>query len=100
MSKKGQESITFYEVLDEKIINNSPVSIVKCKLKTGRTHQIRVHLSYIGHQLLGDTLYGTSSNLIDRQALHCNKITFIHPITRKKLQINCNLPFDMQNILK
>ena len=53
-------------------------------LETGRTHQIRVHSAYIGNPIVGDTLYGNSSELIDRQALHAYKITFIHPITREK----------------
>jgi 23S rRNA pseudouridine1911/1915/1917 synthase len=81
ISEKGKPSITHYEVLKE--FNN--LSLVKCKLETGRTHQIRVHFASIGHPLLGDTLYGHSSDLIDGQALLCYKLTFIHPISKQHL---------------
>ena len=66
VSQNGQRSITHYKVLNE----FDGFSLVKCVLETGRTHQIRVHMSNIGHPLLGDTLYGHSSSLINRQALH------------------------------
>ena len=72
ISENGQTSITHYEVLKE--FDN--FSLVKCSLETGRTHQIRVHMSAIGHPLVGDSLYGTISNLIERQALHCYHIDF------------------------
>ena len=81
ISPMGQESITDYEVINE----FDSLSVVKCHLQTGRTHQIRVHMSAIGHPLLGDTLYGTSSTLISRQALHSYKISFIHPITNQNM---------------
>jgi len=68
------------------------MSLVKCKLLTGRTHQIRVHMAYIGHSLLGDTLYGKESPLIKRQALHCYKIVFIHPISHKKIELEIDMP--------
>ncbi|MCI8410976.1 MAG: RluA family pseudouridine synthase [Clostridia bacterium] len=92
---KGQKSVTHYEVIDE--FEN--YSLVKCKLETGRTHQIRVHLSNIGHPLLGDTLYGNSSNLITRQALHSFRIILIHPISKKQLCFKSNLPNDMQKLI-
>ena len=89
----GQPSRTIYEVIKE-FHYNSPkckfpnsmqtFSLIKCKLETGRTHQIRVHFSYIDHPLLGDTLYGTPFSLISRQALHSYKISFIHPVTKKE----------------
>lgn len=95
----GKPSVTDYFVLHE----FDTFSVVKCILKTGRTHQIRVHMASIGHPLLGDTLYcssdyKTSSKLtkqINRQALHSYKISFIHPITNKKLEFICKLPNDM-----
>lgn len=90
IKEDGQESITHYEVLKE----TKDYSIVKCILETGRTHQIRVHMSYMGHPILGDTLYGVESNLISRQALHCCKLSFLHPITHKLLELNCDLPDD------
>lgn len=98
ISKNGQISITNYKVLKKFEKNN--YTLVKCSLETGRTHQIRVHFSYIGHPLLGDTLYGYSSNLIDRQALHSYKISFFHPITNKYLSFYSELPNDMKKLIK
>ena len=96
ISKNGQPSITHYEILKE--FNN--YSLVKCILETGRTHQIRVHMSAISHPLLGDTLYGSISNLIDRQALHCYKLQFMHPITNKFMSFTSEIPSDFKQILK
>lgn len=92
IDETGQKSITHYEVLDE--FEN--YSLVKCILETGRTHQIRVHMAAINHPLLGDTLYGNSSKFISRQALHCYKLSFIHPVTKKKISISCPIPNDMK----
>jgi 23S rRNA pseudouridine1911/1915/1917 synthase len=74
--------------------------LVHCTLHTGRTHQIRVHMSSIGHPLLADTLYGGShaANL-QRQALHAYKLGFIHPMTGESLQFHRPLPSDMQQAL-
>ena len=83
-----------YKIL--KTSNN--YSVVKCSLKTGRTHQIRVHMSAIGHPLLGDTLYGISSPIISRQALHSYKICFTHPISNQALEFICDLPQDMKKV--
>ena len=91
----GSKAITHYEVLDTK--NN--LSIVKFVLETGRTHQIRLHSKHIGHPIMGDTLYGTNSDLISRQALHCHKISFIHPITKNKLELISPIPEDMQKAI-
>ena len=96
ISEKGQNAITKYEVIKEL----DSISVVKCFLETGRTHQIRVHFMAIGHPLIGDSLYGSKSSLINRQALHCYSISFVHPITKEVLNITCNLPKDMENILK
>lgn len=68
---------------------------VKIQLHTGRTHQIRVHFSHIGHPLMGDSLYGSESNVIDRQALHCLKVSFCHPFTDQILEVVSPLPTDM-----
>jgi 23S rRNA pseudouridine1911/1915/1917 synthase len=95
----GDNSITHYEVLDEKVMNNIPFSVIKCTLETGRTHQIRVHMSYIGHPLLGDDLYGGDKTLISRQALHSYKISFIHPITKKLVNYEATVPNDLYVLL-
>ncbi len=94
IDNNGQRSITIYDVLKK----YDQYSKVKCILKTGRTHQIRVHFSHIGHPLLGDTLYGFSSNFIDRQALHSYKVSFIHPITLEHLSFIAPIPDDMANL--
>jgi len=72
---------------------------MKLWLKTGRTHQIRVHMSYLGHPLLGDTLYGGNRDLIPRQALHCRELTFSHPFLHKEMHFTASLPIDMQEVL-
>ena len=91
----GQPSITHYEVIEQLEINDTKISKVKCILETGRTHQIRVHMSYINHPLLGDDLYGGNTNLISRQALHSYKISFIHPITKQIVIYKAPLPNDL-----
>ena len=92
ISDNGQPSITHFEVLK----NLKEFSLVKCTLETGRTHQIRVHMSAIGHPLIGDSLYGSASSLISRQALHCYNLTFKHPITNVILNFYCELPYDFK----
>lgn len=91
----GQVAITHYEVI-KKFEN---YSLVKCKLETGRTHQIRVHMQAISHPILSDTLYGTKSSLIERQALHSYKIRCIHPINKKELIFESKLPEDMEKLI-
>ncbi|NMA52959.1 MAG: RNA pseudouridine synthase, partial [Peptococcaceae bacterium] len=73
---------------------------VKLRLETGRTHQIRAHMSHIGHPLLGDTLYGGREEGINRQALHCWRISMLHPLTNKPLVLQASLPVDMQKLLQ
>lgn len=75
-------------------------SLVDIQLHTGRTHQIRVHFESLGCPLLGDDLYGgDSSHLIDRQALHCQELIFMHPFTGKELHFTAPLPKDMKAII-
>lgn len=95
IDENGAKAISHYEVIDTK--NN--FSLVKFILETGKTHQIRLHSKYIGHHIIGDTLYGNESNLISRQALHCHKISFIHPITKKEIQIISPIPSDMKKAI-
>ncbi len=95
IDENGSKAISHYEVIDGK--NN--LSLVKFVLETGRTHQIRLHSKHIGHPIIGDTLYGKESNLISRQALHCHKILFIHPITKTKIEFISQIPEDMTKVL-
>lgn len=94
ISENGQPSVTHYEVLKE----FANYSLVKCVLETGRTHQIRVHMSAIGHPLIGDSLYGSISDFIDRQALHCYKLQFVHPITKSFMDFCGELPLDLKKL--
>lgn len=79
---------TEYTVLDE----YNGYSLVKLKLFTGRTHQIRVHMSYIGHAVLGDDVYGKASKLCEGQCLHAKKIGFVHPVTSEYHEFDSELP--------
>ncbi len=100
VSNSGVPSITNYEVLKEFNINDFPISIVKCTLETGRTHQIRVHMSYINHPLLGDDLYGGNINFINRQALHSHKVVFEHPITKEIVTYEAPFPNDFKTFIQ
>ena len=95
MLDSGTVAITHYEV----ICSDDNISFLKLWLETGKTHQIRCHMSSIGHPLLGDDLYGGSLELISRQTLHCGEMTFVHPVNRKEISVSCKLPEDMQKIL-
>ena len=92
ISENGQPSTTLYEVIKE----FNGYSLVKCILETGRTHQIRVHMAAIGHSLIGDDLYGSISDLIDRQALHCYNLQFVHPVNNNVLNFYGELPIDFK----
>lgn len=92
----GQKAITHYQLIQ----NYSDFCLVKFKLETGRTHQIRVHCKHIGHSILGDTLYGTPSPLLARQALHAYKVQFIHPVSKQPMEFEIPLPEDMQMIIQ
>lgn len=81
VSPNGQDAETHYERIDYS--TSLQASLVKLQLQTGRTHQIRVHMSHIGHPLLGDELYGGKGDFDGQQALHAAKLTFIHPFTEE-----------------
>lgn len=95
VNPNGDNAVTHYDIV--KSLNN--LSVVHLILETGRTHQIRVHMAYIGHPIIGDTLYGTSSPLINRQALHSSVVTFYHPITHEKFRLEAPLFDDMSSII-
>jgi 23S rRNA pseudouridine1911/1915/1917 synthase len=114
----GRFASTDYEVLEEFQINDDDyISFIKCNLNTGRTHQIRVHMSHIGCPLLGDMLYGKqkvekvdnqtlkyfiTNNFIStsRQALHAKKLGFYHPQRKERLTFETPFPSDFQDFLK
>lgn len=92
----GKESLTRYRVIS----SHSGCSLVRITPETGRTHQIRVHMAYIGNPLLGDFLYGTENQqLIDRPALHSAYLKFTHPISGKELEFQAPIPQDMNALL-
>ena len=88
-------AITSYKVLAKK----NGLSLVLATPITGRTHQLRVHFSHIGAQILGDDLYGEPSPLINRHALHAYKLCFAHPETCQSIELFASLPTDMRNII-
>ncbi|WP_066071212.1 RluA family pseudouridine synthase [Neobacillus soli] len=92
----GQYACTHYRVIKR----HQAFTQVELKLETGRTHQIRVHMSYLGHPLLGDDLYGGDVSLITRHALHCKKIKFRHPFSLEEMSFTASLPSDMREILE
>ena len=95
VNERGEYAVTHYEPISVRDGN----TLIKLRLETGRTHQIRVHMSHIGHPLVGDTLYGTPDPRISHQALHCKDIYFTHPITDKKMHITCDYPKDIKEII-
>lgn len=119
MYEGGKEAITHYAVKDRFL---NVADVVECRLATGRTHQIRVHLSHIGHGLLGDPLYGQNMKsatklkpflkqserietltaavkAMGRQALHAKEIGFVHPRTGEEMHFECDLPADFMAVL-
>lgn len=96
VSDNGEKAVTHWEALK----NDGENTLLKINLETGRTHQIRVHFSHIGHPLLGDTLYGGKCDRIKRQALHCKTIYFTHPVTEKPMMIDSTFPSDFSLLLK
>jgi 23S rRNA pseudouridine1911/1915/1917 synthase len=92
----GAASETRYEVISTV---GGGLSVVRCELVTGRTHQIRVHLSARGWPIVGDRVYGTPDDRITRQALHAWRVTLPHPVSRDPLAIEAPVPSDMQSLL-
>lgn len=90
--EKGERAVTHYKVLQQK----EKVAMLALKLETGRTHQIRVHMTSIGHPLAGDFLYNPQNKDLSRQALHAWKLSFAHPITKEILNMEAPLPEDMK----
>lgn len=95
VSAGGERAVTHYEAVSTK----NGTTLLKINLETGRTHQIRVHFSYLGHPLLGDTLYGGDERYISRQALHCRDIYFVHPVTEKPMHLSSPFPVDFIKLI-
>jgi 23S rRNA pseudouridine1911/1915/1917 synthase len=110
----GREALTTYSVVD----TYPPFQYIRLKLGTGRTHQIRVHLSRVGHPVLGDPVYGgrkphrgsvsgkqaavaeKALSMIDRQALHAEELSFVHPATGERMRFTAPLPDDFRAVLE
>jgi 23S rRNA pseudouridine1911/1915/1917 synthase len=95
VSPSGDAAVTHYEVIEFL----QQVTLLRLRLETGRTHQIRVHLSHLRHPILGDALYGGSINRIHRQALHGDLLTFPHPFFQRNVDVNAPWPTDLQHLL-
>ena len=93
---RGEEAVTHYETLGQ----YGPHSLVRLKLETGRTHQIRVHMQYLGFPLIGDYLYNPDMRYISRQALHSHRLSFPHPMTGEPMEFTAPLPEDMKRVLE
>lgn len=93
--ENGEHAVTHYQVLKEQ----NGHSLVSLRLETGRTHQIRVHMKYLGYPLIGDHLYNPDMEYITRQALHSHRLCFLHPITRKRMEFTAPLPEDMGKVI-
>lgn len=91
----GERAVTHWQALRHK----NGRTLLKINLETGRTHQIRVHFSHIGHPLCGDTLYGKASADINHQALQCKTIYFTHPVTGKSITVDSELPNDFKGLI-
>jgi 23S rRNA pseudouridine1911/1915/1917 synthase len=95
---RGRHALTHYEVLER----YAEATLLRCRLETGRTHQIRVHLNSIGHPLVGDPAYGKRHSRIEfgRQALHAEKLALVHPLSRRERTWRADPPADMQQLIE
>ena len=105
---RAREAITHYEVLERFTLPQGRFTLVKCKLETGRTHQIRVHMASIGHALVGDEVYGggktkfeaTNKELISGQCLHATRLELTHPKTNEKMSFEAPIPQSFESLLQ
>ena len=94
-TKKARDAYTEYKVVKQ----FEKTALLEVKIKTGRTHQIRVHLKHILHPVVGDAVYGKKEEIIDRQALHCSFLAFVHPVTEKRMEFRAELPEDIKKAI-
>lgn len=91
----GMKAVTHYKPL----VATKDFTLLELWLETGRTHQIRCHMAYLGHPLMGDDLYGGKLDKISRQALHCARLEFYHPIKNEYITVTAEIPEDMQSVI-
>lgn len=96
VDERGERAITHWKALK----SDGENTLLRVKLETGRTHQIRVHFASLGTPLVGDTMYGTPDERISHQALHCCECRFIHPVKNEEMHFFCNMPDDMIKIIE
>jgi 23S rRNA pseudouridine1911/1915/1917 synthase len=105
LTRRGKRAVTHWKRLE--LLNDA--ALVECRLETGRTHQVRVHMASIGHPLVGDPVYGRSGKTqgkmlnklgFQRQALHAAELGFIHPVTKNRLSFSSPMPADMQELMR
>jgi len=98
VTAKGKPAVTHYQTVEK----FKDAALLRCQLETGRTHQIRVHMSHIGHPLVGDPVYGRKGKLFDfkRQALHAAQLVLIHPATNEAMEFTSVLPQDMEQLIE
>ncbi len=99
ISRKYEAIVNGHVELKRFFLDSEPMTYIRLQLHTGRTHQIRVHMAYLGHPLVGDDLYGGSRRSIDRQALHCVSLDMAHPLTNEPLQFTSMLTNDILRLL-
>lgn len=92
----SKEAITYFKVLER----YKNATLIECKLNTGRTHQIRVHMKYINYPIVNDPVYNNKKSTSFGQMLHAKEISFIHPITKKKMTFSCDVPKEFMEILE
>lgn len=94
VGEQGDRAVTHWET----VATDGKISLVRVRLETGRTHQIRVHFASIGMPLVGDSMYGTDEMKLGHQLLHCAKVSFVHPVTGERMTLEAPMPEDMRRI--
>jgi 23S rRNA pseudouridine1911/1915/1917 synthase len=95
----GARCVTDYDLIERWSAGSDSMSLLRCELLTGRTHQIRVHLAARGWPVIGDATYGRPSPAISRQALHAWRVTFPHPVSREVISVSSPLPADIDKVI-